>query len=204
MTMTRDGDFKQLVRARMGKTGESYTTARAQLRRRGRPIMTRRELDALPDADLLTRCAAPLAHGMRAPNPAVQHRFLRRLTGAQGAVLAFWILFAHTEGGLGGFCTGYPHRMADDDFWALIEGGLRRLDDAGMLSLVERLRAEVRGVLRVWAPAGLEQVVAALERLDGALVTQLDEEYRRLLPGSLGRVSRHIRAHVAEFVAVEA
>jgi hypothetical protein len=30
--MPKDKDFKRLVRARMGKTGEAYTTARAHLR----------------------------------------------------------------------------------------------------------------------------------------------------------------------------
>ena len=35
--MTRERDFKRLVRARMHRTGESYSTARAQLRRRGVP-----------------------------------------------------------------------------------------------------------------------------------------------------------------------
>jgi hypothetical protein len=30
--MPTDKDFKRLVRARMGRTGEAYTTARAQLR----------------------------------------------------------------------------------------------------------------------------------------------------------------------------
>jgi Clp amino terminal domain, pathogenicity island component len=41
--MPRDGDFKRLVRRRMRKTGEAYTTARAQLARRpareGRAVM---------------------------------------------------------------------------------------------------------------------------------------------------------------------
>jgi hypothetical protein len=35
--VTRERDFKRLVRARMRKTGESYVTARARLRRRGLP-----------------------------------------------------------------------------------------------------------------------------------------------------------------------
>ena len=35
--MTRERDFKRLVRARMRRTGESYSTARGQLRRRGVP-----------------------------------------------------------------------------------------------------------------------------------------------------------------------
>lgn len=36
-TVTRERDFKRLVRARMRRTGEAYATARAQLRRRGLP-----------------------------------------------------------------------------------------------------------------------------------------------------------------------
>jgi hypothetical protein len=35
--MPTDKDFKRLVRARMGKTGEAYTTARAHLRPDGDP-----------------------------------------------------------------------------------------------------------------------------------------------------------------------
>ena len=35
--MPTDKDFKRLVRARMGKTGESYTTARSNLRPDGPP-----------------------------------------------------------------------------------------------------------------------------------------------------------------------
>ena len=35
--MPTDKDFKRLVRARMGKTGESYTTARSHLRPDGHP-----------------------------------------------------------------------------------------------------------------------------------------------------------------------
>ena len=35
--MPADKDFKRLVRARMGRTGESYTTARSHLRPDGDP-----------------------------------------------------------------------------------------------------------------------------------------------------------------------
>jgi uncharacterized protein YndB with AHSA1/START domain len=37
MTMTRNKDFKRIVRARMKKTGESYTSARAQITRKFAP-----------------------------------------------------------------------------------------------------------------------------------------------------------------------
>jgi hypothetical protein len=58
--MPNDKDFKRLVRARMGKTGESYTTARAHLR----PNDARQRPDQLqgrhPDTAALTRLLAAL------------------------------------------------------------------------------------------------------------------------------------------------
>jgi len=38
--MPTDKDFKRLVRGRMQKTGESYTAARAQLRKPKRPKLS--------------------------------------------------------------------------------------------------------------------------------------------------------------------
>jgi hypothetical protein len=54
--MTRNKDFKQLVRARMRKTGESYTTSRAQLLRKRDGRAGDR---AVPGADAAARAAAP-------------------------------------------------------------------------------------------------------------------------------------------------
>ena len=56
--MPTDKDFKRLVRARMGRTGESYTTARSHLRPepgRGGPLQGRH-----PDTAALTRLLAAL------------------------------------------------------------------------------------------------------------------------------------------------
>ena len=215
--MTRDGDFKRLVRARMSRAGESYSTARARLRRRDElAVMTRRELEALPDAELVTRCAAPLSRRMHVAEPADRHAFLRRLTGAQGALLAFWILFAHAEGGLGGFTAAHPHRMVDDDFWTLLEAGLRRLGAGEMLSLTPRLRSEISRVLAAagWSGGGaagpdldlasLERLVETLALLDPEVMGQLDDEYRRLLPGSLALAARLVRDHAGDFVSIGA
>jgi uncharacterized protein DUF4872/butirosin biosynthesis protein H-like len=58
--MPRDKDFKRLVRARMGKTGESYTTARAQLRPDGAPDLPDRLRGRYPDTAALTRLLAAL------------------------------------------------------------------------------------------------------------------------------------------------
>jgi Domain of unknown function (DUF4872)/Butirosin biosynthesis protein H, N-terminal len=65
--MPTDKDFKRLVRARMGKTGESYTTARSQLR---------------PDPDPARPDAGPGGHGRlrgRHPDTAAVARLLAAL-----------------------------------------------------------------------------------------------------------------------------
>jgi hypothetical protein len=178
-------------------------------------VMTRRELEELPDADLMSRCAAPFARRMRVRSTADRHAFLRQLSGAQGALLAFWILSTHAEGGLSGFCTGHPHRMVDDNFWMLLQTGLRRLADGDMLALTDRLRTEVRRALLAGGyredpgdagepdQASFERLVEGLERLDPAVMRLLDDEYRQILPGSLRLVARLSREHADELVAIE-
>ena len=58
--MPTDKDFKRLVRARMGRTGESYTTARSHLRPGGDPGRPHRFQGRHPDTAALTRLLAAL------------------------------------------------------------------------------------------------------------------------------------------------
>ncbi len=58
--MPADKDFKRLVRARMGRTGESYTTARSHLRPDGDPGRPDRLRGRHPDTAALTRLLAAL------------------------------------------------------------------------------------------------------------------------------------------------
>jgi len=59
--MPADKDFKRLVRARMGKTGESYTTARSQLRPDRDPGQEPERFQGRhPDTAALTRLLAAL------------------------------------------------------------------------------------------------------------------------------------------------
>ncbi len=57
--MTQQKDFKRLVRARMKKTGEAYTAARAQLIRKPRPGSAPRDM----------RPSATVANTLSAPDP---------------------------------------------------------------------------------------------------------------------------------------
>ena len=58
--MPTDRDFKRLVRARMGRTGESYTTARSHLRPNGGPGRPGPLQGRHPDTAALTRLLAAL------------------------------------------------------------------------------------------------------------------------------------------------
>ena len=58
--MPTDKDFKRLVRARMGKTGEAYTTARAHLRPDSDPARPGPLRGRHPDTAALARLLAAL------------------------------------------------------------------------------------------------------------------------------------------------
>ena len=53
--MPRDKDLKRLVRTRMEKTGEAYTTARAQLQKKTKPTRSYAELAGMADAKVAER-----------------------------------------------------------------------------------------------------------------------------------------------------
>jgi hypothetical protein len=81
--MTNDQDFKALVRARMAKTGESYATARTQLRK---------QRDAAPHTSGLAcgRCGEPItdADAYRVHLEQVHGRKQPRVLAADGVVTA--------------------------------------------------------------------------------------------------------------------
>src|SRR5215216_8087788 len=85
--MPTDKDFKRLVRARMGRTGESYTTARARLRPDGDPTRPGPLRGRHPDTAALTRLLAAL--GVTGPDGG------RPLTEAMALGIAGGIGFAY-------------------------------------------------------------------------------------------------------------
>jgi hypothetical protein len=109
--MPNDKDFKRLVRARMGKTGESYTTARSQLRPdpgpgRAGPLRGRH-----PDTAALTRLLAALG----VTDPATG-RPLGEATvlGVSGGIGFAYFVFEYEEGTtlyLGGRINSYVQKQ---------------------------------------------------------------------------------------------
>jgi hypothetical protein len=182
--VTRDRGFKRLVRHRAERTSESYSTARAHLSRRS----------AVADAELVTRCAAPLVRRLYGADPTARQTGVASLTRDQGALFVFWIFFAHAGVGLTGLCRTHPHRLVDPDFWTLIHTGLR--DDAGLAAVVARLRSEVGKALER-APG--DGAYEWLESLDTEAMGQLDVEFQTVMSRSLHRMADRIRAHADHF-----
>jgi hypothetical protein len=85
--MPTDKDFKRLVRARMGRTGEAYTTARAHLRPDGDPTRPGPLRGRHPDTATLTRLLAAL--GVTGPDGG------RPLTEAMSLGIAGGVGFAY-------------------------------------------------------------------------------------------------------------
>ena len=85
--MTSDKDLKRVVRARMEKTGESYTTARAQIL--SRPPRKRASTAARPAAPRLTNIPAPppLAYANVA---GMEHPAIAMLVSDKYGVAPWW------------------------------------------------------------------------------------------------------------------
>jgi hypothetical protein len=182
--MTRNGGFKHLVRERARRTGESYSTARSHLR----PGILE------TDAELVTRYAAPIVTRMRDADPVARAAVAPSLSRDQGALLAFWILFVHTDDGLRGLCRTHAHRLVASDFWTLIQTGLR--DDAALFAIVARLRNVVE---RAVATAPERGGHGWLELLNTKEMDQLETEFEEVMPASLCRMADYIRADEAHF-----
>jgi hypothetical protein len=108
--MPQDKDFKRLVRARMGKTGESYTTARAHLRPGATPTHLAPLQGRHPDTTALTRLLAAL--GVTDPSsgrPLSEPMAL----GLSGGIGVAYFVFEYGELAtlyLGGRINSYVHK----------------------------------------------------------------------------------------------
>jgi hypothetical protein len=153
--MPTDKDFKRLVRARMGKTGESYTTARSHLRPDGDPGRPDRFQGRHPDTAALTRLLAAL--GVTDPADG------RPLSEAMVLGIAGGIGFAY-----------FVYEYQDEDLTTFYLGGrinsYVQKQDAGQAALARLgVPAEVR---RTTGPATAErQLRTALDQGRPVIVT---------------------------------
>lgn len=186
--MTRNIGFKKLVRLRAGRTGESYSTARAYLWRRG----------ARADAELVALYAVPIVRRLYSTDPAAANFHVSNLNRQQGALLAFWIVFSHAKDGLTGLCRAHSHRLRDADFWTLLEIGLR--EHAELAAVIARLLAEVR---RAVVASGEHDDFGWLEHLDAEGMRELEAEFEAVTPVALHRIANRIRSEVEKFAIAE-
>jgi hypothetical protein len=187
--VTRNIGFKRLVRRRASRTGESYSTARAYLRRRG----------ARADAELVALCAMPIVRRLYSAGPGAANLHVSNLNRQQGALLAFWIVFSHAKEGLAGLCRAHAHRLRDADFWTLLAIGLR--DHAELAAVIPRLRAEVS---RAVAASGAHEEFGWLEHLDTEKMRELETEFEAVTPVALRRMANRIRSEAEKFAIAEA
>jgi hypothetical protein len=108
--MPADKDFKRLVRARMGRTGESYTTARSHLRPDSDPGRPDRFRGRHPDTAALTRLLAALG----VTDPAVGRPLSEAMVlGIAGGIGFAYFVFEYedlTTLYLGGRINPYVHK----------------------------------------------------------------------------------------------
>ena len=111
--MTRDRDFKKVVRVRMAKTGESYAAARAQLTKpaRGETFEKGEGPDGVPRFRMYTKLQTPEQgwSGLAVPS---QFLGLTRRVGLRGTMngKAFWV---------------FAQPMGDGNHWVTVNKGMR-------------------------------------------------------------------------------
>lgn len=186
--MTRNIGFKKLVRRRAGRTGESYSTARAYLRRRS----------ARADAELVALCAMPIVRRLYSPGRGTSNLHVSNLNRQQGALLAFWIVFSHAKDGLAGLCRTHAHRLRDADFWTLLEIGLR--EHTELAAVIARLRTEVG---RAVVASGGHDTFGWLEHMDAEKMRELEAEFEAVTPVALHRMANRIRGQAEQFAIAE-
>ena len=153
--MPTDKDFKRLVRARMGKTGESYTTARSHLRPDGHPGRPGPLRGRHPDTAALTRLLADLG----VTDPTGGHPLGEAMVlGVSGGIGVAYFVYEYEEEDLTTFYLG-----------GRINSYVQR-QDAGQAAL-DRLGLPVQ-VRRTSGPATAErQLRTALDQGRPVIVT---------------------------------
>lgn len=109
--MPQDKDFKRLVRARMGRTGESYTTARAHLRPSDTPTHPAPVHGRHPDTTALTRLLAALGVADPTGGRPLSEPMVLGLTGGIGFA---YFVFEYQDLAtlyLGGRINPYVHKQ---------------------------------------------------------------------------------------------
>jgi hypothetical protein len=109
--MPADKDFKRLVRARMGRTGESYTTARSHLRPDSDPGRPDRFRGRHPDTAALTRLLAALGVTDPASGRPLSEAMVLGIAGGIGFAYFVFEYEDLTTLYLGGRINPYVHKQ---------------------------------------------------------------------------------------------
>jgi hypothetical protein len=140
--MPTDKDFKRLVRARMGKTGEAYTTARAHLRPDPGPGPATEPPGRNPDTAALTRLLAALGVTDPATSRPLKEAVLLGVAGGIGFAYFVFEYEQLTTLYLGGRVNSYVQkRDATEAALARLGVGFQTLRTKGAATAERQLRA---------------------------------------------------------------
>jgi hypothetical protein len=180
--MTTHKHLKQLVRARMAKTGESYSAARRQVLRQAPPPPqpTRSPYHfpgSVPAASVLR---ALLAHA-GASNPFTQAPYSEAMTfGLAGGIGAGMFAFHYAKENLSSFYLAGRHLWQDHLAWA--QGALRRLGIEGVVKQSSGVKPGERQLRELLA--GGRPVMAWVEGYRVVAVHAIDDAAGTALVGA--------------------
>lgn len=166
--------------------------------------LTYNEMDTLDDARLLWVCAEPFISKIRGKSPDVKQQVFQELASGQQALYLFQIMNGHTRSvsELYWFSCEYLGQPA---LWAKMKQTFRELGCHALVSIYERIEAELGPRQAAAQAAGVPVTVLDLERDTGLFrqVAELLAVYRTAAGEAVRIIAAGIRSHVHDYASLE-
>ncbi len=170
--------------------------------------MKRQLFESLDDIELGKACIDPTIRQIRGKDVAVKARVYAQLTPGQRALLMFWVLYGHAQGGVARFYCEVDYLLTRAEMWTELEAGMRFFGDAAMAGLIEEMERAYRVLESRIGRERMARRDITVTDIDNdaelhASAGRLDARYREIVPVTLKRVCAYIRSNPGAFVQIE-
>lgn len=167
--------------------------------------MKQAEFASLDDIALERACIEPLVKMAHENTSAFRTQGFQQLTRGQQALFLFHILYDYVGETVADFYSWISHLFRDQRTWSGIKGGLRYVEDHGMLQLLEEAESVLRREIEARSAELHTTTSWSLDQNTELLVAvqQLHANFHVNVVATLRRFGVYIRNHPDEFVKIQ-